>query len=97
MEKTVIVLPDGREISSGPGTREAILHCKLTAWVNSGTELTLGSVCAAMAELKILTPTGENPIAAGDELTVYKQEGSTRRLVGIFIAEKPQRPNAHIL
>lgn len=97
MEKTVIVLPSGSEISSGPGTREAILHCKLTHWVNSGTELTLGSVCAAMAELKILTPTGENPIAAGDELTVYKQDGSTRRLVGIFIAEKPQRPNPHIL
>ena len=97
MEKTILILPDGREVSSGPTAREAILSCKLTQCVNSGQELTLGSVCAAMAEIKILTPNGDLPIRAEDELTVYKQEGSTRRLVGIFIAEKPQRPNAHIL
>ena len=31
------------------------------------------------------------PIAAGDELTIYKEDGTTRRKLGIFIAEKPKK------
>lgn len=94
MRKTILVLPDGREISSGPGTVDAIAGCTYTACVNSGTELTLGSVCAAMAELRLITPDGGLPIAAGDELTIYQDDGTTRRKLGIFIAEKPTRPSA---
>lgn len=97
MEKTVLILPDGREISSGAGTRDAILSCTDTQCVNSGTELTLGSVCAAMAELKILTPQGALQLEAGQELTICKEQGGVRRVLGIFIAQKPERPTAHIL
>ena len=97
MLKTIIVLPDGTEIASGNHAGNAIQSCTFTECVNSGTELTLGSVCAAMLELELITPEGGLQIAAGDELTVYKDDGSTRHKLGIFIAEKPTRPNAHTM
>ena len=36
MLKTVIVLPDGTELSSGPGTQNASQSCTYTECVNSG-------------------------------------------------------------
>lgn len=95
MIKTVILLPDGRELSSGTYGQAAIAGCTVTECVNSGTELTLGSVCAAMAEVKLLVPDGQLPIAAGDRLILCQQEGTTRQQLGIFIAEKPVRTGAH--
>lgn len=97
MLKTIIVLPDGTEISSGVGTQNAIASCTFTECVNSGTELTLGSVCAAMVEVKLITPEGDLQIAAGDELTLYKDDGNARRKLGVFIAEKPTRPSANTM
>lgn len=97
MLKTIIVLPDGTEISSGVSTGNAIQSCTYTECVNSSTELTLGSVCAAMVEIKLITPEGGLQIGAGDELTVYKDDGSIRRKLGVFIAEKPERPSAHTM
>lgn len=91
MEKTIIVLPDGRQISSGVPGQMAVQSCTVTQCVNAGTELTLGSVCAAMAEIRLILPAGGLPIAAGDELTVYK--GS--RKIGIFIAEKPKKTGSY--
>ena len=98
MLKTIIVLPDGTEISSGVGTHNAIISCSFTDCVNSGTELTLGSVCSNMVELKLITPEGGLQIAAGDEITVYKSENeNTRHLLGVFITEKPVRSSAHTM
>ena len=97
MLKTIIILPDGTEISSGNHVGNAIQSCTFTECVNSGTELTLGSVCAAMVEIKLITPEGGLQIAAGDELILYKDDGNTRRKLGVFIAEKPTRPNAHTM
>lgn len=95
MIKTVIVLPDGRQISSGTPAQAAIAGCTVTEAVNSGTELTLGAVCAAMAEVKLLLPEGEIPITAGDEVTVFQETAEGRRQVGIFTAEKPVRTGRH--
>lgn len=95
MLKTIIVLPDGTEISSGTSSGNAVQSVTYTECVNSGTELTLGSVCAAMVEIKFITPDGGLSIAAGDEITVYKDDGNARHMLGIFIAEKPTRPSAH--
>lgn len=97
MRKTVIVLPDGREISSGAGADTAVAGCQVTRCVNSGTELTLGSACAAMAEVKLFTPAGGLEIAPGDELTVYQEADGARQKLGVFIAEKPERPSANTL
>lgn len=96
MLKNLIVLPDGTEIFSGVSSGNAIQSATITECVNSGTELTLGSVCASMLEMKFITPGGSLTIAAGEELTLYKvDEEGIRHKVGIFIAEKPTRPSAN--
>ncbi len=95
MLKTLVLLPDGRELFSG-GAGAAIEQFTLTQSVNSGQELTLGSVCAAMVELTVLSP-GELQLQAGEELTVYRCLGDRRYKVGIFITEKPVRSSVNRL
>lgn len=86
MSKHKIILPDGREISSGDqGT--AIISVSVTESVNAGTDLTLGSTCAASLELKLFVPEGEAPLHAGDEVALY-EDGV---LLGLFTLEKPTR------
>ncbi len=97
MLQTIVVLPDGTEVSSGISNGNVVQSCTYTECVNGGTELILGSVCSAMVEIKFLTPGGDLDITAGDELTVYKYDGNTRRKLGIFIAEKPTRPSANTM
>lgn len=96
MLKTLIVLPNGTEIFSGVGTSIAIQSMTLTECVNEAQELTLGSTCSNMVEVKFLAPEGSLQIAASEELTVYKvDEDGTRTKVGIFITQKPTRPTAN--
>ena len=96
MLKNLIVLPDGTEIMSGAGTINAIQSATYTSCVNSGTELTLGSVCCNALEAKIFTPNGELNISAGKEVTYYKVDDSgERHKMGVFIAEKPAKSSAH--
>lgn len=89
MEKTTIKLSSGRLISSGLGD-DAIVSLRLTRAVNSETELSVGAVCAAMAEI-VLIVQEESPIAQADTFTLFRGE----RQVGVFIAEKPQWISAH--
>ena len=90
---TLIVLPDGTEIFSGPGDGPKIQSATTKQIVNDGQELSIGSVCSAMFECAILNPGGELSIAAGDEITVYRVSGDTRRKVGLFTLEEPVRPS----
>ena len=94
MLKTIVILPDGTELSSGTAGEHAIKSCYLTQCVNEAKELTLGSVCASMAELTVLTADGSSPLQAGEELTLFRQEGETRYKAGIFIAQKPEKTSA---
>lgn len=94
MLKNLIVLPDGTELFSGPGTVNAIQSVTLTQRVNTGTELTLGSACAAMLEATLLTPNGGLSVVRGSEITLYKVDDSDiRTLVGLFTVEKTARPS----
>ena len=96
MLKTLIVLPDGTELFSGVRTENAIQSVTITECVNGAQELTLGSCCANMVEVKILTPNGALSVAAGDELAVYRvAEDGTRYKVGLFTTEKPARPTSN--
>lgn len=92
---TLIVLPDGMEIFSGPGNGPKIQSATTKQIVNDGQELSIGSVCSAMFECTILNPGGELSIAAGDEITVYRVNGDTRKKVGLFTLEEPTRPTAN--
>ena len=102
MIKHLIVLPDGTKISSGVDSEIAIMHTSVTKSVNSQTELTIGSVCAAMVELKIFTPHGELCIDTGTEFYLYRVhedigEEPFQERVGLFTAEKPVRTSANTL
>ena len=95
MDKTILVLPDLTEISSGVGKASALASCKITEAVNAGQDLAPGSVCAAMAEITVIAPGGAFGIQAGSEFTIYREIGSIRRKVGVFIAEQPTRASAN--
>ena len=96
MLKTRIVLPNGTEIFSGAGTVNAIQSITITECVNGAQELTLGSCCANMIEVKIITPEGLLSVATGDELVVYREDevGNSYK-IGLFYAEKPTRTSAN--
>lgn len=96
MFKTIIVLPDGTELSSGAGTKNAIKSATITECVNDAQELSLGSTCANMIELTVISPDGGFSVAEGDEFTVYREnQNGTRYKVGVFISEIPTRSSTH--
>lgn len=98
MLKTIVVLPDGTELSSGKTGDCAVKSFRLTQCVNDGQELTLGSVCAAMVEITVMTENSALPLQAGEEITVYRQdEDGARYQVGVFITEKPTKQSAYSL
>lgn len=97
MLKNILILPDGTELSSGAGDVNAIKSVALTECVNSGTELTIGSVCANMLEVSVITPNGDLSLTAGDKVTLYKDDGVRRHLVGGFKLEKPTRPSSNTM
>ncbi len=88
MLKTIILLPDGRELSSG-AEGAAILDTAVRSAVNEGTQLNLGAVCPTKLTCRI---TGGNALSvkAGDTLTVYRLLGSTRHKLGVFLAGQPR-------
>lgn len=98
MLRTLIRLPDGRELFSGPDAGHPIRSVKLTQCVNDGNELSLGSACSGMLEVLLQMPNGSLEIAAGEELQVYRvDDGDKRYSIGFFTAEKPTRATANTL
>ena len=98
MLKTILVLPDGTELSSGVDARFPILSCTITESVNENQELTLGSACISKLEAKIRTPDGELRIAAGQEIAAYKTDlDGLRHPMGLFVLEKPVRSSANTM
>ncbi|MBQ3000396.1 MAG: hypothetical protein IJD63_01465 [Oscillospiraceae bacterium] len=81
-----IILSDGTVLSSGAeGT--AIRHLTVTKSVCSSEELTLGTVCAAVAEMELMDTGGVCPLQAGEEFALYR-DGA---LLGVFTVETPKR------
>lgn len=104
MKRNLIVLPDGTKLYSGTGTQNAIQSVTVTESVNSGTELTLGSVCCSCLEATIINPGGGLLLNAGDVVQLYKFETDKDlqsldrcEKVGTFLLEKPVRPTANTL
>lgn len=94
--KTILQLPDGREIASGVAGQTSVQSLCLTQCVNAGIEMEAGAVCAAMAELRLWTYE-ELQLQAGQEITLYQEENGSRKRIGIFRLEKPTRPTANTL
>jgi hypothetical protein len=96
MVKTIIMLPNGTELSSGAGTANAIQSVTVTECVNDSTELSPGSACANVLEAKILVSDENFSLNAGDEVTVYSEnDKGQRESVGLFTMEKPVRSSAN--
>lgn len=96
MIKYIIALPDGTEIGSGPGTKNAIKTVSHTEITNDQTDLSLGSVCSAFAEVTLITPGGGLYVASGSDFTLYRVDGESKTKIGLFTAEKPVRRSANI-
>lgn len=98
MKRHMLVLPGGIEVTSGAQEINAIKSVTLTQCVNSGTELYVGSTCAAMLEAALITPEGGLSLNAGDEVALYEvDEAGARMLLGKFLLEKPTRPSANTM
>lgn len=96
MVKTIIMLPNGTELSSGEGTANAIQNVTVTECVNDSTELSPGSTCANVLEAKILIAEENFALRAGDEVAVYTEnDRGQRESVGLFTMEKPVRSSAN--
>lgn len=96
MLKNLIVLPDGSEIFSGPGTENAIGRVVLTQQVNTGAELTVGSVGSGKLEAALFSPGGNLHIAPGEEITLYRvNDTGAREEVGVFTVAEARRPSAN--
>lgn len=96
MLKTIIELPDGTVLSSGPEEQNALQKVNLTQCVNEGEELTLGTVCAHILELRLITPGGGLNIAAGQELKVSRVDGAGQVYpLGLFTTQTPKRASAN--
>ena len=93
--KHILRFSNGTEVSSGLPTGNAIQSLTLTQCVNDRQTLSLGSACANMLQAELITPDGGLSIAAGEEITLFVQEDTQLTRLGVFIAEKPERPTAH--
>lgn len=90
MLRNLILLSDGTEISSGSDASMNIRSCTITQCVNSGDQLTIGSVCAACAEMVVEAPA--NTFRAGDTFTLYKVDDTGNRTqVGFFNVFEPEK------
>lgn len=96
MVRTLIILPDGSELSSGNPLKPGITSKILTETVNDGTELNIGSVCSSMLELRIISTSGNLKISEASEITLYDlHDDGTRVKKGIYVVEKPRNPTAN--
>lgn len=94
MERHLIVLPDGTEIFSGLNVEHAIQSIAHTSSANRGSQLTIGSVCSDMLEVRLFTPARNLSITVGTEISYYSvADDGTRTKIGMFRLETPERPS----
>lgn len=95
MLRNLIRLSNGTEISSGSNAAMNIRSCTITHCVNSGDELTIGSVCAACVEMVVQTP--PNTFRSDDVFTLYKvDDAGNRTQIGIFNVFEPEEKGDHL-
>lgn len=90
-----IELPGGVVWGSGVGVWPALEWVRLTRFVNNGTELVPGAVCAGMVEVSVLT-SGALELGAGVEFALYTVfEDGSEICEGLFTLETPVRAGAN--
>ena len=94
---SLIILSDGTELSSGVGTVNALQSVTVTHATNDSQDLTVGSTCASMMEATIISPGGGLSLAAGDEITLYKEVDLSTVKIGVYRLEKPTKASANTM
>lgn len=98
MYRHFMVLPDGSEIFSGADRVNVLRSVTVTQLVNSGQELTLGSVCACQMQAELITPEGGLSLSAGEAVTLYRVDADeSKTKLGVFYLEKPEKTSAHTM
>ena len=92
---SLIILSDGTELSSGVGTVNALQSVTVTHATNDSQDLTVGSTCASMMEATIISPGGGLSLAAGEEITLYKEVDLSPVKIGVYRLEKPTKVTAN--
>lgn len=97
MYRHLLMLSNGTELFSGAEQEHALQAVTVTQTVNTGEELTLGSVCTCEFQADVITSGGLS-LAAGDAVTLFRvDEDGNRQQMGIFYLEKPQYPTAYTM
>ncbi len=98
MLKSILVLPDGRELTSGAEAELPLMSVSLTESVNDHEELTMGAVFANILEARVNTYEKTLNLTAGDEVVLYREDDrGQRHRIGVFILEKPTRPTSETM
>ena len=96
MYTTVLKFPDDSVVSSGVDALVAIQSCTYISSVNTGADLTLGSVNASSVQLELIAPGGLFGIPFGSTFELYKRdEVGHETLVGVFNSEQPVKKSAN--
>ena len=93
MISSSIKLSDGTIIRSGVHEKTALVSVDIHESCNTGSDLTLGSVCATEVTVTLINPEGSLSIVAGDEFKLYKENTQ----IGIFKAENVERTSPNKL
>jgi hypothetical protein len=71
------------------------MHSDIQDNCNDGEDLTIGSVCASVLTVDLITPHNDFTPVAGEAVTVYEEFNGERRKKGVFLTEKPQKKNSN--
>ena len=81
------LLPDGGELSSGPGKSIVIQKVVLTQQVNTQEALSFGSVFSSCLEAQLFSTADSLPLTVGDEIEMYR-DGEKQ---GVFYIENLEK------
>lgn len=90
MQKNILRLPDGTEITSGEDV-VSIISLEHYEETNSGSELKVGSAVASYITATISTPQNQFIIPYGTEMEYWVEEDGVRKKIGLYTVESPKR------
>ena len=85
------------QLYSGSGQKNAIQSCSITKSSNRGKDPTVGSVCTAMLEARILSQSGEFTLDPDIQVNAYKvARDGTQTQIGVYNVEGATKVSAHV-
>ena len=96
--KSVLVFPDGKEISSGVGKNPAIKSLSFSRTAVADADFFYGSACASIVEFTLMDKTGEFIITPGDSFNYYEEaDDGSRKKIGLFSVSTVKKASPYSL